>query len=79
MKHLNKYNENSNLDSIKIIWDEAKEKFPQLEMSKKGNGILLSSNGREIITFTGNYNYVENQLVIFLSGMIVGYKQCNLR
>jgi hypothetical protein len=79
MKHLNKYNENSNLDSIKIIWDEAKEKFPQLEMSKKGNGISLSSNGREIITFTGNYNYVENQLVIFLSGMIVGYKQCNLR
>lgn len=75
--HLRPFNESSNLDNIKIIWDDAKEKFPQLEMSKSGNGISLSSNGREIVTFNGNYNYIETQLVVFLSGMIAGYKQCN--
>ena len=64
-------------DGVKIVWDETKKLFPYLNVEKRGNnGIaVIGRGGIELITITGNINYVESNLVVFLQGMVAGYKE----
>jgi hypothetical protein len=64
-------------DGVKIVWDETKKLFPYLNLEKRGNnGIAVIGRGeRELITITGNINYIESNLVVFLQGMAAGYKE----
>ena len=61
---------------MRQAYDEAKRLFPDLDIKKTPHhDLLLTSKGRELITLNGNNSYLENQLIMFLTGMIAGYHE----
>lgn len=66
--------EKINKSGVRKAYDEAKRLFPDLDIKKTPHhDLLLTSKGRELITLNGNNSYLENQLIMFLTGMIAGY------
>jgi len=62
------------MDGIQLVWKNAKKVFPTLTIGKKNGGIVLLNGTSELANFSGNVKYVENQLTIFLLGMVEGKK-----
>lgn len=58
---------------IKDIWKEAQTNFPNLTLKKEeNNGVILYNGSTDLANFQGNVKYIEDQLKLFLMGMIIG-------
>jgi len=58
--------------NIQQIWGKAKAIFPKLDLKKEGGKVVLYNGTTSLIDMEGNAKYVEDQLKLYLMGLIHG-------